>query len=185
MTTGAVCLLLSLVACSQRVETEEEHAVRERERPLLPASATPAALVTGSRGPADAMPRGPAEFVGGAGDPTASAGSGISGAVEAPGLEAPPPGAVLFVFVRPAERATGPPLAVQRLSPSTFPVDYSIGPANAMMGPAPFPERVVVEARLDGDGDPLSRDPRDLSARSDPVAPGSEGVMLTLAAGGE
>ena len=54
-----------------------------------------------------------------------------------------------------------------------------------MMGPAPFPDRVVVEARLDLDGDPLSRDSGDLSARSDPVAPGSEDVTLTLAEGGE
>ena len=182
-TTGAV-VLLACVACSQRVETEEEHAARERDRPLLPASAAPAALVTGAGGSAEAMPRGPAEIVGGTGEPAASAGPGIRGTIEAPGLPAPPPGAVLFVFVRPARQTAGPPLAVRRLSPSTLPVDYSIGPADAMLGPAPFPDRIVVEARLDADGDPLSRDPGDLSARSQPVAPGSEDVTLTLAAGG-
>ena len=184
LTTGAV-LIMTCVACSQRVETEEEHAARERDRPLLPASAVPAALVTGSSGAGEAMPRGPAEIVGGPGTPIASAGPGISGTIEAPGLESPPPGAVLFVFVRPADRSAGPPLAVQRLSPSALPTAYSIGPADAMLGPAPFPDRVVVEARLDADGDPLSREPGDLSARSGPVATGSAGVTLTLAEAGE
>jgi hypothetical protein len=185
VTMGAVFLLLGGVACSQRVEPEEEYVVRERERPLLPASAAPSALVTGSSGPAEVMPQGPAESVGGTGDAIPSASRGIRGVIQAPGLGTPSADAVLFVFVRPADRSTGPPLAVQRISPSTFPMEYSIGPEDAMMGPAPFPDRVVVEARLDADGDPLSRDPGDLSARSGPVPPGSEAVTLTLAAGGE
>jgi len=185
VTMGTVFLLVGWVACSQRVEPEEEYAFRERERPLLPASAAPSALVTGSSGPAEVMPRGPAEMMGRRGDANAPVGPGISGVVRAPGLGTPSANAVLFVFVRPAERSGGPPLAVQRISPSTFPMDYSIGPEDAMMEPAPFPDRVVVEARLDADGDPLSRDPGDLSARSGPVPPGSEAVTLTLAAGGE
>ena len=183
MTMGAVFLVLGCIACSQRVEPEEEYAVRERERPLLPASATPSALVTGSSGSAEAMPQGPAGSMGLDGDATSAVSRGIRGVIEAPGMGTPPSGAVLFVFVRPADRSAGPPLAVQRLSPSTFPLEYSIGPEDAMMGPAPFPDRVVVEARLDSDGDPLSRDPGDLSARSDPVPPGSEAVTLTLATG--
>lgn len=184
VTTGTVFLLVACVACSQRVETEKEHAGRDRARPLLPASATPSALVTGSVGPAEAMPRGPAEIVNQPRGAAPGTGLGVSGVVQAPGLEAPPEGAVLFVFVRAADAGGGPPLAVQRHSPSGFPTSFSIGPQDAMMGPAPFPERVVVEARLDSDGDPLSRAPGDLSARSGPVAPGSEGVTLTLAAGG-
>ncbi|HKY60609.1 MAG TPA: hypothetical protein VJP59_06310 [Gemmatimonadota bacterium] len=178
MTMGAVFLALGCIACSQRVEPEEEYAVRERERPLLPASATPSALVTGSGGSAEIVPQGPAESA------TPDVSRGIRGMIEARGMGTPPAGAVVFVFVRPADRSSGPPLAVQRLSPSTFPLEYSIGPADAMMGPAPFPDRVVVEARLDSDGDPLSRDPGDLSARSGPVPPGSDAVTLTLAAGG-
>lgn len=188
MTTSAVCLLILLMACgacSQRVETEAEHARRERERPLLPAAAAPPALVTGSGGAAGAMPRGPGEIVGRTGPAASAAGPGIRGTIEAPGLEAPPSDAVLFVFVRAPEGRGGPPLAVQRHSPPALPLAFSIGPEDAMMGPAPFPERVVVEARLDADGDPLSRDPGDLSARSDPVAPGSVDVTLTLAPGGD
>lgn len=181
VTMGAVLLLASIIACSQRVETEAEHAAREPERPRLPAAAAPAALVAGSAGTASAMPRGPAEIIGPNGG-AASVGPGVAGVVQAPGLTSPPQGTVLFVFVRPADRDSGPPLAVQRLSPSAFPLAFSIGPADAMMGPAPFPQRVVVEARLDADGDPLSRDAGDLSARSGPVSPGSEGVTLTLAA---
>ena len=182
MTTGIVLLVLAGAGCSQRVETEEEHAARERERPLLPASAAPAALTTG--GTVEAMPRGPAEIMDGPARAAPGAEGSVSGVIQAPGLDAPPAGAVLFVFVRAVDTSGGPPLAVQRHSPAGFPVRYTIGPADAMMGPAPFPERVVVEARLDSDGDPLSRAPGDLSARSGPVAPGSEGVTLTLSAGG-
>lgn len=185
VTMGAVFLLPWCVACSQRVEPEEEYAVRERERPLLPATAAPSALVTGARGPVQGMPPAPPENAGLTGEATSSGGRGIRGVIRAPGLATPPVGAVLFVFVRPADRSTGPPLAVQRIAPSEFPMEYSIGPEDAMMEPAPFPDHVVVEARLDADGDPLSRERGDLSARSDPVPPGSEAVTLTLVAGGE
>lgn len=187
LTAGIVTLLLSGFACSQRVEPEEEYARRERERPLLPASAAPPALVTGSGGGgpvAGAMPSGPAEIVGGSGGGTAPAGPGVSGTIQAPGLAAPPAGAVLFVIVRPADRAGGPPLAVRRLTPSAFPVDFEVGPQDAMMGGGPFPDQVTVEARLDGDGDPLSRGPDDRSAGSVTVQTGATGVTLRLDAGG-
>ena len=169
------------LACSQRVEPEDEYAERERERPLLPSSAAPAALIDGSGnpgGPSGAMPGRPADAV--AGSSGRNAGAGVSGTIQAPGMDTPAPGSVLYVIVRSVERAGGPPLAVRRLTPSAFPVEFEIGPRDAMMGEAPFPDRVTVEARLDGDGDPLSRDPGDRSAASGPVPPGAIGVTLRL-----
>ncbi|MGH7572840.1 MAG: c-type cytochrome biogenesis protein CcmI/CycH [Gemmatimonadota bacterium] len=186
LTAGVVTLLLAGLACSQRVEPEEEYARRERDRPLLPPSAAPAALVDGpgsAGGVSDAMPRGPADIVGGRGGRTAG-GAGISGTIQAPEMATAPSGAVVFVIVRPAGRTAGPPLAVQRLTASEFPVEFEIGPEDAMLGEAPFPDRVTVEARLDGDGDPLSRSPGDRSATSGPLSPGATGVTLSLAASG-
>ncbi len=186
LTAAIVTLLLAGFACSQRVETEEEYTSRERERPLLPPSAAPPDLVDGSGAggrPTDDLSRGPAAVVGGTSGGTTPAGAGVSGTIQAPGLAAPPARAVLFVIVRPADRTGGPPLAVQRLTPSAFPVEFEIGPQDAMMGGGPFPERVTVEARLDDDGDPLSRGPDDRSARSGSVQPGATGVTLRLAAG--
>lgn len=182
VTAGVVTLLVAALACSQRVEPEDDYADRERERPLLPRSAAPEALVDGSvsaGGPSDAMPRGRADTV--AVRSGGTAGAGVSGTIQAPGMGAPPAGSVLFVIVRPVERTGGPPLAVRRVTPSAFPVDFEIGPRDAMLGEAPFPDRVTVEARLDGDGDPLSRNPGDRSAASAPVRPGATGVTLRLA----
>lgn len=186
LTAGVVTLLVAGSACSQRVEPEEEYARRARDRPLLPPSAAPPALVGGPGGGdrvTDAMAGGPAGIVGGTEGGTMPAGGGVSGTVEAPGLQTPPAGAVLFLIVRPADRTGGPPLAVRRLTPSAFPVDFVVGPGDAMMGGGPFPDRITVEARLDGDGDPLSRGPEDRSARSGTVQPGATGVTLRLAAG--
>ncbi|MGH7564930.1 MAG: c-type cytochrome biogenesis protein CcmI/CycH [Gemmatimonadota bacterium] len=185
VTVGVVTLLLAGLACSQRVEPEEEYARRERERPLLPPSAAPPALVDGSGGTggvSDAMPRGPAEIVGGRSGGTT--GAGVSGTIQAPGLATPPPGAVLFVIVRRVDRTGGPPLAVRRLTPSSFPIDFEIGPQDAMLGDEAFPDQVRVEARLDRDGDPLSRSPEDRSAASGPLRPGATGVTLRLALDG-
>ncbi len=187
VTAGIVTLLLAGLACSQRVEPEEEYARRARERPLLPPSAAPAALVDGPGGggrAGDDMPRGPAEIVDGMNGGTVPADAGVSGTIQAPGLATPPAGAVVFVVVRPVGRTEGPPLAVRRLTPSSFPIEFEIGPRDAMLGEAPFPDRVTVEARLDGDGDPLSRSPGDRSASSGPVRPGATEVMLRLAGGG-
>lgn len=178
LSVGSLALLLVGFACSQRVESEERFARSGRERPVLPSSAAPPAL-TGARGGAMGGPPGPA-----AGGGTPAEGAGVSGTIEAPGLDAPPAGAVLFVFVRPTGQSGGPPLAVRRMTPPAFPVDFEIGPGDAMVGGGPFPERVTVEARLDGDGDPLSRSAGDRSAVSEPLQPGATGVVLRLGSGG-
>ena len=175
---AAILILLPVLACSQRVQSEEEYASNERERPLLPSSAAPPALVTGSGAQPMGGSPGPA-----APEAASAEGEGVSGTVEAPGLGTPPVGAVLFVFVRAAGQTGGPPLAVRRMTPRAFPLDFEIGPQDAMMARGPFPDQVTVEARLDGDGDPLSRSPGDRSAASGPVPPGTTGIVLRLAPG--
>ena len=161
-----IALALTIgAACSQRVTTEEEFARQERERPLVPAesvSRPPVAVQEGSSAPVEAPDDAQA----------------IRGTIEAPAGA----GGVLFLFVRPAGATGGPPLAVQRLPSPSFPLDFDIGPRDAMVAGGPFPDRVTIEARLDQDGNAMTEEPGDLSARSE-TAPGATGVALTLTPG--
>jgi hypothetical protein len=89
------------------------------------------------------------------------------------------PGALVFLTVRDAAATEGPPVAVKRLSATSFPLAFAVGPADSMMG-QPLPARARVEARVDSDGDPLTRVPTDPSARLDGVAAGSTRLRLVL-----
>jgi cytochrome c-type biogenesis protein CcmH len=108
----------------------------------------------------------------------APAGGGIAGTVELDGVT-PPPGAIVFVTVRPAGTTGGPPIAAKRLPATSFPLAFQVGPGDSMMGQA-LPERMRVEARVDSDGDPLTRDPADPAASADDVRVGATGVRLVL-----
>lgn len=106
---------------------------------------------------------------------------GIQGTIDlAPALEGQLGRGVLFVMLRPEGFAAGPPLAAKRISVSSFPVTFEIGPADSMTGEA-LPDRVLLQARLDSDGDPTSRDRSDPVAQLDGIESGSRGVTLTLA----
>ncbi|MBA3583519.1 MAG: hypothetical protein H0W36_03140 [Gemmatimonadetes bacterium] len=150
---------LIAVACSQRVVPEEEYASSERERPLLSPAEVPRGFAVGDEMAAPVEP--------------------FQGTIVS-GPDAPLSGAVLFLYVRPAEEASGPPLAALRLPAGGLPQDFAIGPGDAMLPGTVFPERVTVEARLDQDGDPLTIGPEDWTARSGPVAPGTRGLRLEL-----
>ena len=88
------------------------------------------------------------------------------------------PGAVLFVFAREAGATEGPPVAVKRLAPA-FPVSFELSEADSMLG-QPFPDSLLIEARLDSDGDPTTRPPSDPKARADGVKTGRKDVRLVL-----
>ena len=92
------------------------------------------------------------------------------------------PGAVLFVFARPAGSEGGPPVAAKRLVPERFPVSLELGDGDSPMPTAKLFAQgdVVLVARLSRTGDVASAS-GDLEA--DPVevrvTPGAE-VELTL-----
>jgi hypothetical protein len=67
---------------------------------------------------------------------------------------------------------------VKRL-PAAFPLQFTLGSADSMMGQE-LPSQVRLEARLDTDGDPLTRTPQDPTARLDAVRMGTGGVRLHL-----
>jgi hypothetical protein len=90
-----------------------------------------------------------------------------------------PPGAVLFVIARNAE--SGPPLAVVRVADPRFPLRFSIGPDDRMIQSMPFAGEILISARVDADGDAMTRSPGDLRGASGiPNAPGDRGVTLLI-----
>jgi hypothetical protein len=113
--------------------------------------------------------------------PTRGAGPRVAGVVEADPATAAriPPGALLFVTVRDAAAQGGPPVAVKRLPAGPFPMRFEVGAADSMMG-QPLPPRMRLEARVDSDGDPLTRAPEDPSARAEGIALGATDVRLVL-----
>ena len=88
-------------------------------------------------------------------------------------------GGIVFVTVRAAGVTSGPPVAVKRFSAASLPGRFAITTADSMLGQE-LPERVRIEARLDPDGDPLTRAATDPAARLEDVKLGSTGLRLVL-----
>jgi len=145
--------------------------------------AVPAA---GGGAPRGALPPSRAEAGGGVVAPGGAAGAGgaaITGEITlAPELAmARPDGAVLFVIARPEGVRGGPPLAVLRIPSPDFPVAFSIGPENVMIPTMQFAGAISLTARLDADGNAMTRTPGDIaSPRVDGLAPGASSIRLTL-----
>jgi hypothetical protein len=73
-------------------------------------------------------------------------------------------------------------VAAKRLPAASFPLAFDVGPGDYMMGQA-LPDRLRVDARVDRDGDPLTRDPADPVAAADDVRRGAAGLRLILRKG--
>jgi hypothetical protein len=91
------------------------------------------------------------------------------------------PGATLFVIARPAGTQRGPPVAAARIVASRFPVAFSLGAENSMTG-QPFPDKALVQVRVDFDGNPMTHDPAEPAASADGVPRGADGLTLELKA---
>lgn len=83
-----------------------------------------------------------------------------------------------IVFVIARNPAGGPPVAVKRVVATSFPMNVELTSADSMMGQT-LPATFRVEARLDADGDPMTKPPTDPSASVEAVTPGAS-VRLAL-----
>lgn len=112
-------------------------------------------------------------------EPTAPAGEvEFAGEVRlASGL---PASGTLFVYVRPEGVTSGPPLRVKKL-PAQFPAKFVITAADSPMGGTLPAGKVQLSARLDSDGNVMTKDPTDPVAMSAPVAAGAKELVLDLA----
>jgi len=89
------------------------------------------------------------------------------------------PEAVLFVIARTPDG--GPPLAAKRLSAGRFPVEFTLGAADLMGADRSFAGPLQISARVDGDGDPLTRGPGDLTGElAGLVDDGQQGLEIVL-----
>jgi hypothetical protein len=112
--------------------------------------------------------------------PRAAAGETLRGTVRLAAGASVPEGSVLFVIAR--SPGGGPPLAVKRLPPGPFPIAFEIGAADAMIAGRPFAGPISLSARIDADGDPLTRGESDLAAaHAEALEPGAAAVDLVLA----
>lgn len=91
-------------------------------------------------------------------------------------------GAVLYIVARPAGAQGGPPLAVKRIVAPAFPVSFSLGPGDVMIKGTAFEGPMNLTARLDSDGDPLTREAGEPAGAHDgnPVEPGARNVTILL-----
>lgn len=85
---------------------------------------------------------------------------------------------IIYVIARPAGVASGHPLAVKRVDANSLPTTIDLSDADSMIG-EPLPDTLRIEARLDSDGDVVTKDPKDPFAMQDGVTAGSS-IRLSL-----
>jgi cytochrome c-type biogenesis protein CcmH len=184
---AALALLLATASsgCHRNVEPYVDEPVRQPDLSrIFPEGAERAAGDMAAAGPAAAGPPGagaPAASGGRGAPPVASDGSPVAGTVDLaqPLAGRVPPGAILFLIARTAE--TGPPLAVKRIPDPEFPLEFEIGPGDRMIQAVPFAGPLQVTARIDADGNAMTREPGDLQGRSTAgLQPGDRGVEVVI-----
>ncbi len=86
---------------------------------------------------------------------------------------------ILYIIARPTEGGT--PVAASRKENVTFPMQYSLTEKDIMMKGVPPGTEITVEARLDSDGDPMTKDEIDLFGKvAGNVRYGQKNVVITL-----
>ena len=119
-----------------------------------------------------------------AGPASASSAPGMVVVVDLPRGVTVPEGSLLYVVVREAGFDSGAPIAVKRVPAANFPITVTISEMDSMAGES-LPGLVRIDARIDSDGDPLSKDPLDPAASEDNVRPGGGQTLLVLTPGGK
>jgi hypothetical protein len=90
------------------------------------------------------------------------------------------PGAAVTVFIiARTEPGKGKPVLARRIDAQSFPVAFTLTGADSMMA-GDKPGNVSLEARIDLDGDAMTREPGSPTARLASVSLGSQSVALTL-----
>jgi hypothetical protein len=84
------------------------------------------------------------------------------------------------VFIIARDKAgKGHPILAKRLDVVSFPIQFTLGASDSMMGGAP-PDQVSLEARIDLDRDAMTKEPGAPAVKIDTVAIGTKDITLTL-----
>jgi hypothetical protein len=91
-------------------------------------------------------------------------------------------GDVIFLVARGASPTgePGPVLAVKKLTASKWPLNFTLDARDAMVSGTKLHGKVIVTARVDKDGDAISKNPGDVTGSSRPVEVPAEKVVITL-----
>ena len=92
-------------------------------------------------------------------------------------------GDVIFVVARKYEEGAtgaGTPLAVQKITVDKFPLKFSLDSRDAMLAGTSLSGKVVVTARVDKDGDAITKNPGDVTGQTKPVEPPKKDLVLSL-----
>jgi len=95
------------------------------------------------------------------------------------GRKWPQGGAYVFVIAR-AEGGGGLPYAVRRYENASLPLAWSLDSENVMIAGMPKPEKLIVTARADQDGNPMTRQLGDLESAPVALTGTNAAVELTL-----
>lgn len=107
----------------------------------------------------------------------------LSGVVRVQAGIAVPKNATLFIVGRGASGASkkpSPPVLVKKIHPVKFPLDFALTGQNRMFQGLPVPYEMNVSARLDQDGDAISKSLGDLTGKLDGVKRGAKSLQLVL-----
>jgi hypothetical protein len=92
-------------------------------------------------------------------------------------------GDVIFVVARkwePGGSTQGTPLAVKKLTVGTWPLPFSLDSRDAMIAGTKIEGKVIVTARVDKDGDAITKNPGDVTGQSKAIEPPSKNVVVAL-----
>jgi len=181
-------LLLLLLGCDRNIEPYQEG--EEPRQPdlarIFPDQAGGAgSLAGGARdsGTPDRTALPPSRAEGSAVSATDEGAAPIEGVIDlaAEFATTRPTGGVLFVIARSQGARGGPPLAVLRIPSPDFPLEFSIGPENVMIPSLQFAGPISLSARLDEDGNAMTRGAGDISsATEESLSPGETGIKILL-----
>lgn len=92
-----------------------------------------------------------------------------------------PEGATLFLMGRPAAQGeAGPPVLVKKIHPVVLPANFKLTGGDTMMAGREMPASFHLSARLDQDGDAISRTPGDLTGMVAKIDRGASEIELVL-----
>jgi hypothetical protein len=156
-----------------------------RPTPIGPSTTAPVAAAPAPAAPAENLPA-PAPNPPMA-DPAAAGkpGGTIIGKItlaSARKADVSPNDAVYLVARRIADNphARGSLVAVKRFTAASFPIEFSLGAADMMFQNGAFEGELALSARVDKDGDPMTRKKGDVFGTLDRVKVGATGVDLKL-----
>jgi cytochrome c-type biogenesis protein CcmH len=87
-------------------------------------------------------------------------------------------GDVIYLVARSADQP-GPPLAVKRMTATKFPMAFELDGRDAMMAGTKMSGKVTITARVDKDGDAMTKNPGDITGTKTVEVPANK-VVLNL-----